>query len=239
MASKMQRKVKLLSRVQLSATPWTVAYQAPPSMGFSRQEYWSGVPFPFTEDLPDSGIEPRSPTWQVDALPSKPSGFPLEKCKDYLNLLVVLFPVPPTEEKLPCLQCTSMQFPVSYKLTESTVSTYKENKGENKKERRSTFGDAHIFQVIHAQGPRSHQRGVLCLTIKMQFCPGVTFTLLAQETPKVCQGRQHRRPRNSLQQECDKVDSSLLPISGIHFSLIFLLLMHKILLQMVLKPLKK
>ena len=52
--------VKLLSRVRLFATPWTVAYQALPSMGFSRQEYWSGVPFPSPEDLPDPGIEPKS-----------------------------------------------------------------------------------------------------------------------------------------------------------------------------------
>ena len=44
------------------ATPWTVAHQAPLSMGFSRQEYWSGLPFPSPGDLPDSGIEPRSPT---------------------------------------------------------------------------------------------------------------------------------------------------------------------------------
>ena len=54
-------KVKSLSRVQLFATPWTVAYQAPPSMGFSRQKYWSGLPFPSPEDLPDPGIEPKSP----------------------------------------------------------------------------------------------------------------------------------------------------------------------------------
>ena len=54
-------KVKSLSRVRLFATPWTAAYQAPPSMGFSRQEYWSGVPFPSPGDLPDPGIEPRSP----------------------------------------------------------------------------------------------------------------------------------------------------------------------------------
>ena len=54
-------KVKSLSRVQLFATPWTVAYQASPSMGFSRQEYWSGLPFPSPGDLPDPGIEPRSP----------------------------------------------------------------------------------------------------------------------------------------------------------------------------------
>jgi len=53
--------VKLLSHVQLFATPWTIAYQAPPSMGFSRQEYWSGLPLPSPEDLPDPGIKLRSP----------------------------------------------------------------------------------------------------------------------------------------------------------------------------------
>ena len=53
-------KVKLLSRVRLFATPWTVAHQAAPSMGFSRQEYWSGLPFPYPGDLPDPGIEPVS-----------------------------------------------------------------------------------------------------------------------------------------------------------------------------------
>ena len=54
-------KVKSLSRVQLFLTPWTVAYKAPPSMGFSRQEYWSGLPFPSAEDLPNTGIKPQSP----------------------------------------------------------------------------------------------------------------------------------------------------------------------------------
>ena len=53
---KERRKVKLLSRVQLFVTPWTVVYQAPLSMGFSRQEYWSGLPFPSLGDLPDPGI---------------------------------------------------------------------------------------------------------------------------------------------------------------------------------------
>ena len=51
-----------LSRVQLLVTPWTVAYHAPLSMGFSRQEYWSGLPFPSPENLPNPGIEPGSPT---------------------------------------------------------------------------------------------------------------------------------------------------------------------------------
>ena len=54
-------KVKSLSRVRLLVTPWTAAYQAPPSIGFSRQEYWSGLPLPSPGDLPDPGIEPGSP----------------------------------------------------------------------------------------------------------------------------------------------------------------------------------
>ena len=48
------------------ATPWTVAHQAPLSVEFSRQEYWSGLPFASPGDLPDPGIEPGSPAWQVD-----------------------------------------------------------------------------------------------------------------------------------------------------------------------------
>ena len=68
--------MKSLSRVQLFATTWTVAYQAPLSMGFSRQEYWSGVPFPSPEDLPNPGIEAGSPALQADSLPSEPLGKP-------------------------------------------------------------------------------------------------------------------------------------------------------------------
>ena len=70
-------KVKSLSRVPLFATPWTVAYQAPPSMAFSRQEYWSGLPFPSPGDLPKPGIKPGSPALLTDALPSEPPGKPL------------------------------------------------------------------------------------------------------------------------------------------------------------------
>ena len=76
-------EVKSLSRVWLSATPWTAASQAPPSMGFSRQEYWSGLPFPSPEDLPASGIEPGSPILQADALPSKPPGKLREMKENY------------------------------------------------------------------------------------------------------------------------------------------------------------
>ena len=64
------------SVVSNSVTPWTVARQAPLSLGFSRKEYWSGLPFPSPGDLPHPGIEPGSPSLQVDSLPSEPSGKP-------------------------------------------------------------------------------------------------------------------------------------------------------------------
>ena len=66
--------MKLLSRVRLFAIPWTVAHQDRLSIGFSRQEYWSGLPFSSPGDLPDPGIEPRSPTLQAEALTSDPPG---------------------------------------------------------------------------------------------------------------------------------------------------------------------
>ena len=78
-------KVKSLSRVQLFVTPRTVAYQAPPSMGFSRQECWSGLPFPSPGYLPDPGIEPGSPALQADALPSEPPGKLIIGQGDQLN----------------------------------------------------------------------------------------------------------------------------------------------------------
>ena len=63
-----------LSHVWLFAIPWTVAFQAPLSVEFSRQEYWSELPFLSSEDLPDPGIEPESPALQADSLPSEPPG---------------------------------------------------------------------------------------------------------------------------------------------------------------------
>ena len=60
----------------LFATPWSVARQVPLSLGFSRQEYWSGLPFPSPGDPPNPGIEPRSPPVQVDSLPSMLPGKP-------------------------------------------------------------------------------------------------------------------------------------------------------------------
>ena len=71
--------MKSLSRVRLFATPWTVAYEALPSMGFSRQDYWSGLPCPPPGDLPDPGIESRSTALQADSLPTELQRKPMGK----------------------------------------------------------------------------------------------------------------------------------------------------------------
>ena len=68
------RKPSRFSRGRLFVTLWTVTHQVPLLMGFSRQEYWSGLPFPSPGDLPNPTIEPRSPTLQVDSLPAEPQG---------------------------------------------------------------------------------------------------------------------------------------------------------------------
>ena len=78
--------MKSLSCVRLFATPWTVAYRAPLSMGFSRQGYWSGN-FLLQGNLPDLGIEPRSPTLQADTLPSEPLG------RVTINCMLPIIPV--------------------------------------------------------------------------------------------------------------------------------------------------
>ena len=67
-------KVKVTQLRRLFASPWTVVRQARLSMGFSRQEYWSGLPFSSPGDLLDPGIEPGSPALQADSLPSEPTG---------------------------------------------------------------------------------------------------------------------------------------------------------------------
>ena len=69
--------------------PWTVAHQAPLSMGFPRQEYWSGLPFPSLGNLPDPGIELRSPTLQADSLLSEPPGKPNGPAIPFLGVKAV------------------------------------------------------------------------------------------------------------------------------------------------------
>ena len=80
------------SVVSDSAIPWTVVYQASLSMGFSRQEYWRGLPFPSPGDLPDPGIEPRSPALQADALASEPPGKPIYSYPNYIQIRLFCLP---------------------------------------------------------------------------------------------------------------------------------------------------
>ena len=90
----------MLSRfscVQLFAMPWTAARQAPLSVGFSRQEYWSGLPWPPPGDLPSPGIKPGSPALQADSLPSEPLGKPVVGLKEIakgLSVFWILLPRP-------------------------------------------------------------------------------------------------------------------------------------------------
>ena len=83
----------MLSRVRLFATPWTAAYEAPLSLGFSRQEYWSGLPFP----LPDPGIEPVSPALAAGFFITEPPGkplFPLEGSNSATPSLALMCALP-------------------------------------------------------------------------------------------------------------------------------------------------
>ena len=89
------------SHVQLFVPPWTVACQAPLSMGFSRQEQWGGLPFTSPGDLPNPGTEPRSPTLQADSLPSKPPGKPCSIPHHRPGEQVPFSPAKPAS-RLPC-----------------------------------------------------------------------------------------------------------------------------------------
>ena len=99
--------VKSFSHVWLFATLWSVAHQAPPSMGFYRQEYWTGLPFPSPGDLPNPGIEPRSPALQGDALTSELPG------KKFFVLSISLKntrPLSPQEPQTPFSSLGTMNF---------------------------------------------------------------------------------------------------------------------------------
>ena len=103
-------KVKSLRPIWLFVTPLcTVAYQAPPSMGFSRQEYWSGLRFPSPRDLPNPGIEPGSPAFQADSLTSEPPGKPMKSLVQFSSASL-------------CnpMDCTMPGFPVYHQLPELT-----------------------------------------------------------------------------------------------------------------------
>ena len=105
----------MLSRfncVQLYVTLWYVACQAPLSMGFSRQEYQSGLPCPLPGDLPHPGIEPRSPALQADSLPSEPPGKLKNTGMGSLSLLQGIFLTQESNQRL--LHCKWILYQLSY-----------------------------------------------------------------------------------------------------------------------------
>ena len=79
----------LKSCLTLCHTPWTVAHKSPLSMGFSRQEYWSGLPWPPPGDLPNPGIESMSPELQVDSLPLEPPGKPKQRLEEHKEFIFI------------------------------------------------------------------------------------------------------------------------------------------------------
>ena len=102
----------MLSHVRLFATPWTEARQAPLSMGFSRQEYWSGLSCPPPGDLPNPGIKLRSPMLQADSLQTEPPGKPKNTGLGSLSLLQGIFPIQEWNQGLP--QCRRILYQLSY-----------------------------------------------------------------------------------------------------------------------------
>ena len=102
-----------ISHVQLFATPWTVAHQAPLSTEFSRPEYWSGLPCPPPGDLPNPGIKSRSPASLVDSLPSEPPRKPKNTGMGSLTLLKGIFPI--QESNQPFLHCRQILYRLRYK----------------------------------------------------------------------------------------------------------------------------
>ena len=101
-----------LQSCPIFATPYTVAHQAPLSMGFSRQEYWSGLPFPSPGDLPYPGTETRSPALQADSLLAEPQGKPKNTEMGSLSLLHWIFPTKESNQGL--LHCREILYQLSY-----------------------------------------------------------------------------------------------------------------------------
>ena len=103
---------EVVQSVRLFATLWTVAHKDPPSMGFSKQEYWSGLPFPSPGDLPNPGIKPRSSTLQADSLPAEPQGKSKNTGVSSLSLLQGIFPTRELNWRL--LHCRQILYQLSY-----------------------------------------------------------------------------------------------------------------------------
>ena len=105
----------LIAQSCLFVTLWTIAHQAPLPWGFSEEEYWSGLPFPPSGDLPNPGIKPRSPALQADSFPPKPPEKPKNTGVGSLSLLQRIFPTQELSQGLLHLQADSLPTELSGK----------------------------------------------------------------------------------------------------------------------------
>ena len=137
-----KRKRSSLSRVWLFVTPWTWAHQAPLSIGFSRSEYWSGLPYPSPEDLPYPGIEPRSPALQANFLPTEPQGKPKNTGKGSLSLLQWILPTQELNQGL--LHCRQMLYHLNHQGSP-------QGRGNNNKNLKET-----LLGALYLKISRSH-----------------------------------------------------------------------------------
>ena len=122
MKAEKKKRPQSLSRVRLFATPQNIALQVPLFMGFSRQEYWSGLPCPPPGDLPNPGIKPRSPALQADSLPAEPQGKPKNTGAGSLSLLQGIFLTQKLNHGL--LHCRRILYQLSFEGSNS------ENRGK-------------------------------------------------------------------------------------------------------------
>ena len=153
-------------------TPWTVAHQAPPPMGFSRQEYWSGSPWPSPGDLPNPGIELRSPALQADSLPSEPPGKPKNTGVGSLSLLHGVFPTQVLNWSLP--HCRQIFYQLSYQGSpKKQISVFK----YRYKLRRNNH--THILKSNYCNVPILCYSG-LCLIVSVTVFLGLTWLTLTQ-----------------------------------------------------------
>ena len=171
----------LLTKLRLTlVTPWTVTCQAPLSLGFSRQEYWGGLPVPSPGDLPNPGIKPRSPTLQADSLPSEPPGKSKNTRVGHLYLLQGIFS---TRES----NCRRILYQLSYKPRECLKKQrhHFANKGPYK---RYSFSSSHVrmWELDHKE-----------VLAPKNWCFGIVVPEKTAESPLDCKGIKPVHPKGN------------------------------------------
>ena len=140
-------------------TPWTIAHKAPLSMGFSRQEYWNGLPCPPPGDLPNPGIEPKSPALQADSLLSEPSGKPKNTGVGSLALLQGNCPTRGSNPGLP--HCRWILYQLSHQRSPIYIYVYIYNYNRYVCVSHSVMSDSFMTPWTHCSLTGSPVRGIL------------------------------------------------------------------------------